>query len=110
MLKTIESLAFNFIDPDDLLELQQKLYGFKTEIEHKLPAKEGLILRPYLTSERARQVKLEYKALKSRLSTLQSYLRKSVDAPVRTQHTETEWEGKQQRLARYRRNYLYFTL
>jgi len=51
-----------------LLELQQKLYGLQTEIKHKLPVKEGLILRPYLTSERARQVKLKYKALKSRLT------------------------------------------
>ena len=36
-------------------------------MREKLPKKEGLILRPLLTSEKARQVKLKYKALSSRV-------------------------------------------
>ena len=66
ILKNMESLAFDYTNVEDLLEFQAKLEKIHAEMKEKLPEKEGLILRPTLTSEKARRVKLKYKKLRSR--------------------------------------------
>ena len=64
--KALQSLAYSCDNEDDLTRLLGKLECIADEVKKSLPKSEGLVIRPQLSSDRARRIKLKYKNLVKR--------------------------------------------